>query len=838
MTKKASWILIFSIIILFNSGAQEILPRVSVVPFTSQNTSKQDASVLSHLFEASLIKTGRYLVVEQSERDMLLEAQAFSLSGCVDDSCAIEIGQMLSADKIFMGTLASLGSKYFLTVKLVDVAEGKGLGAETIEGDSLEELTVKLGDLIPLIEGRFGTLLINTDPLMDAVVYINEEERGSSPGRFKLLPGEFKIRVTGVYGGETFEATSLIEIEDKVNTPLTLLMIPASQKRILDEWRTQLQELTIDLAHPDRLTKTNLSKADVLYQATSNALFDTDGIAEEAEEIYRRMVNILSSEDIDRRVNQLQLFNSYYEKLYTSQRPQRILLNTFGFASMAIGAGVGGFAAYLGLLSDQSLDDQYFDSISMSNRNLILTAGIAGGVTAITGIILTAIGPKPGRTRRSIEGLTFEKNSLLEGTFDNPAEWQRTIPFINKRFNENAMLPADGARILETTPLLDWNDISEADHYFIQISSGHNILEETEIIRVDGSEYQVPDKRVLLVGDQVKWRVCAIGKDGIPGIWSNNRSFSITENQLTITSNPEGAEIFIDGTLKGTTPLVIDDVNSGPHLIRVNHKESIEEILDVELEVGPNQMHFDLTQPSIAMVKVEKGTFSMGSNFGASDERPAHSVQISETFYMSKTEVTFDQYDRFSDETRRNRAIDRGWGRGQQPVISVGWYDAVDYCNWLSAKDGLSPCYTRSGNTVTCDFNADGYRLPTEAEWEYAASGGTATRSYKFSGSNNASDVAWYTQERKQPVATKIGNELGLYDMSGNAWEWCWDFYSATYFSSSPSADPTGPDSGRTRVLKGGGPNLNEDNIRIGYRNYGNPTSMDKNYGFRVVARF
>ncbi len=140
------------------------------------------------------------------------------------------------------------------------------------------------------------------------------------------------------------------------------------------------------------------------------------------------------------------------------------------------------------------------------------------------------------------------------------------------------------------------------------------------------------------------------------------------------------------------------------------------------------------------MVLVEGGTFSMGSKDGRHNEQPVHDVTVG-SFYMSKYEVTFEQYDEFCEATGRNKPGDNCWGRGTMPVIYVSWYDAVAYCNWLSEQEGLTPVYRGSGDNITCNFDANGYRLPTEAEWEYASKGGNKRDSYTYSGSNTAGDI-------------------------------------------------------------------------------------------------
>ena len=181
-----------------------------------------------------------------------------------------------------------------------------------------------------------------------------------------------------------------------------------------------------------------------------------------------------------------------------------------------------------------------------------------------------------------------------------------------------------------------------------------------------------------------------------------------------------------------------------------------------------------------------------------------------------------------------------GWGRGSRPVINVSWYDAVKYCNWLSEQAGLTKAYIISGTSVNWNQNAEGYRLPTEAEWEYAARGGKQSRGYKYAGSNNVGEVGWYGQNsgmETHPVKGKKANELGLYDMSGNVGEWCWDSYDSDYYSSSPGANPTGTSSGSGRVGRGGSWYFGPRVLRIANRSYVRSSYSGYNLGFRPVLR-
>ncbi|NIM94290.1 MAG: SUMF1/EgtB/PvdO family nonheme iron enzyme [Anaerolineales bacterium] len=203
------------------------------------------------------------------------------------------------------------------------------------------------------------------------------------------------------------------------------------------------------------------------------------------------------------------------------------------------------------------------------------------------------------------------------------------------------------------------------------------------------------------------------------------------------------------------------------------------------------------------MVRVEAGSFDMGSEDGFPDEQPVHTVNISRAFHISRYEVTFDEYERFiayAGGKGITRPDDLGFGRGDRPVFWIKWFDAVAYCNWLSENAGLMPCYSGPRKLVKWDVTADGYRLPTEAEWEYAARGGPLSRGYLYAGSNDPDKVAWYgvnSGDQTYPVGKKASNELGLYDMSGNIWEWCWDWYREDTYASSPTDDPIGPESAR-----------------------------------------
>jgi formylglycine-generating enzyme len=217
--------------------------------------------------------------------------------------------------------------------------------------------------------------------------------------------------------------------------------------------------------------------------------------------------------------------------------------------------------------------------------------------------------------------------------------------------------------------------------------------------------------------------------------------------------------------------------------------------------------------PPPGMVLVTGGTFQMGSASGESNEQPVHAVTLG-SYYLDSREVTVAQYLAFCTSTVKSVPSAPSWGwSDDNPIVNVTWDDATAYAVWA------------------------GKRLPTEAEWEYAARGGALTHGYAYSGSNTIGDVAWYesnSENRTHAAGTKASNELGLYDMSGNLWEWCSDWYDSKYYSVSPSVDPKGPAQGSGRVLRGGSYYSVKGYCRVAIRDRNSPTNPI-NFGFRCA---
>jgi formylglycine-generating enzyme required for sulfatase activity len=238
-------------------------------------------------------------------------------------------------------------------------------------------------------------------------------------------------------------------------------------------------------------------------------------------------------------------------------------------------------------------------------------------------------------------------------------------------------------------------------------------------------------------------------------------------------------------------------------------------------------------------VRINGGTFTMGSpEPGRQDwEGPQHQVTVN-SFYMGRTEVTQKEYQEVMG-TNPSRFKEENI-----PVEMVSGYDAIEYCNKRSLKEGLTPAYTINGTNVTWNRNANGYRLPTEAEWEYACRAGTITQ---FSTGNNiTTDQANYNgndpynnnpkgeyRDKTTPVGSFAPNVWGIYDMHGNVWEWCWDSYED--YSSGAQTDPVGAVAGSIRVLRGGGWYDGASYTRSSYRHSTFPINCSYVLGFRLA---
>ena len=242
------------------------------------------------------------------------------------------------------------------------------------------------------------------------------------------------------------------------------------------------------------------------------------------------------------------------------------------------------------------------------------------------------------------------------------------------------------------------------------------------------------------------------------------------------------------------------------------------------------------TACGMQMVSVPGGQFTMGSDDGPIDVKPAHPVKV-DGFLMDQHEVTQEVYQKVMGTNPSRRKNPRN------PVEQVTWSAAVKFCNARSIQEGLQPCYNT--NNWTCDFTANGYRLPTEAEWEYACRAGSTTRYFFGESADQLKSFGWFegnAQSTPHSVGQRRPNAWGLYDMAGNVWEWCNDFYGVKYYRSSPAENPRGPSEGEKRVLRGGAWSSSAESCTSWVRNCDEAgttdvcLTMDSN-GFRSVRR-
>lgn len=307
----------------------------------------------------------------------------------------------------------------------------------------------------------------------------------------------------------------------------------------------------------------------------------------------------------------------------------------------------------------------------------------------------------------------------------------------------------------------------------------------------------------------------------------------------------EKVELYLNGGL-------ISEIAAPPFRTFINRAMSSEEnTLFAKAYSGANQqsnsniVRFAFSQTDTTetappvlegMAFVEGGSFIMGCENEkvyqcTEDSRPSRMVGVS-SFYIRETEITNDEYAAIMNTTLQNAAADA--------PVRVSWYDAVKFCNRLSILEGLTVCYSGDLNQVHCDFEADGYRLPTEAEWEFAAKGGNTSTGHRYSGSNDLESVGWYAGNvtgipGPQPVKQLAPNELGIFDMSGNLDEWCWDWYGE--YPELDNQDPVGPASGVSKVSRGGSFFNRNTNCQTISRGSANPSVRGPETGFRIVRK-
>ncbi|MEE0921678.1 MAG: SUMF1/EgtB/PvdO family nonheme iron enzyme [Paludibacteraceae bacterium] len=301
---------------------------------------------------------------------------------------------------------------------------------------------------------------------------------------------------------------------------------------------------------------------------------------------------------------------------------------------------------------------------------------------------------------------------------------------------------------------------------------------------------------------------------------------------MVLTTSPADAAVYVDGKKVGTSPVIVNELLIGSHSIRVEKDgydqqektvqiiESQETILELMLNKSIEKAPIIVTVNGVSfnMIKIEGGTFMMGATPEQAmdayhDEKPVHSVTLSD-YYIGETEVTQELWYAVMGNNPSN------FKGVQNPVEQVSWHDCQTFIKKLNRLTGRR------------------FRLPTEAEWEYAARGGQKSNKYKYAGGNVLSDLAWYrdnSENKTHPVKKNVPNELGLYDMSGNVYEWCSDWFDA--YSNHAQVNPEGPSSNLGRVFRGGSWGNDAKYCRVSFRYYNTPTDRACNLGLRLALQ-
>ncbi|HPE70366.1 MAG TPA: SUMF1/EgtB/PvdO family nonheme iron enzyme, partial [Thermotogota bacterium] len=477
------------------------------------------------------------------------------------------------------------------------------------------------------------------------------------------------------------------------------------------------------------------------------------------------------------------------------------------------------------------------------------------------------------QVRVSEEGyFTEEKTISVDISGGNPKSLQR------ERTEQFVLRKKTGRATIATEP-------GGGDIYINGVYEGTGFLtieeEEGDIsVKVEKEGYQPKTQSIKIEAGKEITQIIVLEKDA-PG------------TGILRVSNPEKLSIYVDGKFVGWDKAFEMEAEEGIHTVELKRagRTVSRQMISVEKAQEGGKQPQETTQTIVigtrgevppGMVLVQAGSFQMGNtrndNEGEDSEKPVHEVTFTYDYLIGRYEVTFDEFDTYSSATGRIPPDDLFMGRGSRPVINVSWEEAIGYCNWLSEKEGLANAYDKNGNLLdrngerTDDLSTvEGYRLPTEAEWEYAARGGhKSVQDFKYAGSNNISLVGWYdTHEAEQEstpgreqssgpgffqfnVASVIvmdnqthfggelePNELGVYDMSGNVSEWCHDWWDPNWYEQGAQTNPIGPRTGAFRVQRGGSWTSTDARLcRIAYRFRYKPTSDCEYIGFRLAKTY
>ncbi len=386
-----------------------------------------------------------------------------------------------------------------------------------------------------------------------------------------------------------------------------------------------------------------------------------------------------------------------------------------------------------------------------------------------------------------------------------------------------------GPRTWWTAGVLLFGLVIACGVWVLKIKTAHGVivlenLPENAVVEVDGDKVTVTS----IGGEPVQIEATA-GKHGV--VVKRGNDFPFVKSVTVESGKPYKLTVQLE------SPATRDPSKSSPSATRINADDAVK---------APSSQEPIKNSIGMTLKLIPPGEFMMGSTVGDADEHPRHRVRITRPFYLGVYEVTQKQYRDVMGSTP-SRFSSNGDGKARvsgelidnYPVESVSWLDAVEFCNRLSEKEGLKPFYEIEAETARVpDWAGPGYRLPTEAEWEYACRANSRTQ-YSFGNTPaGLGEHGWYagnSDGQTHPVGQKRPNAFGLFDMHGNVWEWCWDGYGERYYQESPVDDPTGPGHTAYRVFRGGSWDFEPPLVRAAIRRGNVPGYRNSYLGFRAA---
>jgi formylglycine-generating enzyme required for sulfatase activity len=410
-------------------------------------------------------------------------------------------------------------------------------------------------------------------------------------------------------------------------------------------------------------------------------------------------------------------------------------------------------------------------------------------------------------------------------------KWQKSSTIIEESDRKNEEIPRlqTEAATLETAR--KWTKAIEKYREAINLTNDENILKLLSE-RLKNCESQLDITSLITKGKQAyKYDNFDTALDCFRQVYAINGDEKVEEAIKKIESKKRNKKIEKKAKKESQTKLfiilgVIAFIISTFIFIQILNKEK--PITVNEEEIPPYEMVF-----------VNGGTFTMGKR-GVEGSELEHEV-ILNSFYIGQHEITVEMYDLYCQEMSLPYVNLSTSQRGKLAMTKVSWFNTVHFANWLSLREGYNATYIILGDEVMIDENADGYRLPSESQWEFAAQGGLKSKNYRYSGGEVSTDVSWNSSNAKggvHAIKQKKPNELGLYDMSGNVWEWCWDWHDEAAYENHETTEPEGGVYGNYRVIRGGSWFSKNLYLRTKSRSMELPNTRDVDLGFRLVRPF